>query len=106
MSSLVERLRVRSDRKPVYNIDDWDDGEDLDLKRPGSGLDQQKIERIVRDDAVCSSRVVFCCCFLDLVFGFCQFPLGCDVCNWVVKLFDFCFFERQRKFSLIMKIKR
>ncbi|KAG5562931.1 hypothetical protein RHGRI_005610 [Rhododendron griersonianum] len=51
MSSLVERLRVRSDRKPVYNIDDWDDGEDLDLKRPGSGLDQQKIERIVRDDA-------------------------------------------------------
>ncbi|KAI8569193.1 hypothetical protein RHMOL_Rhmol02G0259700 [Rhododendron molle] len=53
MSSLVERLRVRSDRKPVYNIDDWDDGEDLDLKRPGSGLDQQKIERIVRDDAAC-----------------------------------------------------
>ncbi|XP_058203375.1 CHD3-type chromatin-remodeling factor PICKLE-like isoform X3 [Rhododendron vialii] len=51
MSSLVERLRVRSDRKPVYNIDDWDDGEDLDLKRPGSGLDQQKIEKIVRDDA-------------------------------------------------------
>lgn len=54
MSSLVERLRVRSDRKPVYNIDDWDDGEELDLKKTGPSSDQQKIERIVRDDAVCS----------------------------------------------------
>ncbi|KAA8518154.1 hypothetical protein F0562_015628 [Nyssa sinensis] len=49
MSSLVERLRVRSDRKPVYNIDESD--EDADLVPGKSGTTQEKFERIVRADA-------------------------------------------------------
>ncbi|KAK3036792.1 hypothetical protein RJ639_030484 [Escallonia herrerae] len=50
MTSLVERLRVRSDRRPVYNLDDSDD--DADLLRGKSGNNQQKFEKIVRSDAV------------------------------------------------------
>ncbi|THG13033.1 hypothetical protein TEA_005145 [Camellia sinensis var. sinensis] len=53
MGSLVERLRARSDRKPIYNIDDWDDDADIDHGKSGSG--PQKFERIVRADAVCGS---------------------------------------------------
>lgn len=49
MSSLVERLRVRSERKPVYNIDESDD-DDFLLKKPRTS--QEKFERIVRSDAV------------------------------------------------------
>ncbi|KAF5936281.1 hypothetical protein HYC85_027410 [Camellia sinensis] len=49
MGSLVERLRARSDRKPIYNIDDWDDDADIDHGKSGSG--PQKFERIVRVDA-------------------------------------------------------
>ncbi|KAE8056294.1 hypothetical protein FH972_013079 [Carpinus fangiana] len=49
MSSLVERLRVRSDRKPVYNIDESDDDADFLLGKPGTT--QEKFERIVRSDA-------------------------------------------------------
>ncbi|KAI7989805.1 CHD3-type chromatin-remodeling factor PICKLE [Camellia lanceoleosa] len=49
MGSLVERLRARSDRKPIYNIDDWDDDVDIDQGKSGSG--PQKFERIVRADA-------------------------------------------------------
>ncbi|CAI8599568.1 unnamed protein product [Vicia faba] len=48
MSSLVERLRVRSERKPVYNIDESDD-DDFLLKKPGTS--QDKFERIARSDA-------------------------------------------------------
>lgn len=49
MSSLVERLRVRSsDRKPIYNLDESDD-EDFLLKKPGTS--QEKFERIDRSDA-------------------------------------------------------
>ena len=51
MSSLVERLRVRSDRRPVYNLDESDD--DADFVRGKSGATQDKFERIVRSDAVC-----------------------------------------------------
>ncbi|KAK4277229.1 hypothetical protein QN277_015253 [Acacia crassicarpa] len=48
MSSLVERLRVRSDRKPVYNIDESDDDDFL----PGKpGRTEEMFERIVRSDA-------------------------------------------------------
>lgn len=50
MSSLVERLRVRSDRRPVYNLDESDD-DDLLPKKPGTVL--ENMERIVRSDAVC-----------------------------------------------------
>jgi hypothetical protein len=57
MSSLVERLRVRSDRKPVYNIDESDDDADFLLGKPGTT--QEKFERIVRSDAVCFFYLFF-----------------------------------------------
>lgn len=52
MSSLVERLRVRSERRPLYTDDDSDD--DLYAARGGSESKQEERppERIVRDDAV------------------------------------------------------
>lgn len=46
----MERLRARSDRRPVYNIDDSDD--DGDFLSGKSRMAQQKIEKIMRDDAV------------------------------------------------------
>ncbi|CAH9086176.1 unnamed protein product [Cuscuta europaea] len=49
MASLVERLRVRSERKPIYNIDESDD--EADIKRGKSGHSQEKFERFVRTDA-------------------------------------------------------
>ncbi|KAL5785967.1 hypothetical protein ACOSQ2_008359 [Xanthoceras sorbifolium] len=49
MSSLVERLRVRSDRRPVYNLDESDD--DADFVRGKSGTAQETFEKIVRSDA-------------------------------------------------------
>lgn len=51
MTSLVERLRVRSDRKPLYHLDESDD--DVDFVQGKPGATQEKFERIVRDDAVC-----------------------------------------------------
>lgn len=50
MSSLVERLRVRSDCRPIYNIDESDD--DADLMPRKCGTTREKFERIVRSDAV------------------------------------------------------
>ncbi|WMV41945.1 hypothetical protein MTR67_035330 [Solanum verrucosum] len=48
MASLVERLRVRSDRKPMYKLDEFDDETDT---MPGkSGTKKQEIEKIVRTD--------------------------------------------------------
>ncbi|XP_057959148.1 CHD3-type chromatin-remodeling factor PICKLE-like [Malania oleifera] len=49
MSSLVERLRVRSDRRPIYNIDESDD--EADFVHGKIGNTKEKIERIVRTDA-------------------------------------------------------
>lgn len=63
MSSLVERLRVRSDRKPIYNIDESDD--DADLLPGKRGTTQEKFERIVRTDAVCFFYLFF---LLSLIF--------------------------------------
>lgn len=51
MSSLVERLRIRSDRKPVYNLDDSDDDDFV----PKKDRTLEHVEAIVRTDAVCSS---------------------------------------------------
>lgn len=48
MSSLVERLRVRSERRPLYNLDASDD--EADIKNAKSGLSSEKPERIVRED--------------------------------------------------------
>lgn len=50
MSSLVERLRVRSDRKPVYHLDESDDDADFVQGKPGTT--EEKFERIVRTDGV------------------------------------------------------
>ena len=50
MASLVERLRTRSDRRPVYNIDLSDDEADAVHGKPG--VSNEKPERIVREDAV------------------------------------------------------
>ncbi|XP_065848676.1 CHD3-type chromatin-remodeling factor PICKLE-like [Euphorbia lathyris] len=47
MSSLVERLRVRSERRPIYNLDESDD-DDFVLRKHGQS--QEIIEKIVRDD--------------------------------------------------------
>lgn len=52
MSSLVERLRVKSDRKQFYTIDLSDDDDD-DSMPSKSQTTQEKFERIVRSDAVC-----------------------------------------------------
>ncbi|XP_074276620.1 CHD3-type chromatin-remodeling factor PICKLE-like isoform X2 [Silene latifolia] len=49
MSSLVERLRQRSDRRPSYNIDFSDD--EADHKQGKSALSSEKFERFVREDA-------------------------------------------------------
>ncbi|KAG7037640.1 hypothetical protein SDJN02_01269, partial [Cucurbita argyrosperma subsp. argyrosperma] len=48
MSSLVERLRVRSERRPVYNLDESDDDFDYKHKKPGST--QDKFEKLERED--------------------------------------------------------
>ncbi|KAJ8421601.1 hypothetical protein Cgig2_025730 [Carnegiea gigantea] len=49
MASLVERLRTRSDRRPVYNIDLSDD--EADAVHGKTGVSNEKPERIVREDA-------------------------------------------------------
>ncbi|XP_047325059.1 CHD3-type chromatin-remodeling factor PICKLE-like [Impatiens glandulifera] len=54
MSSLVERLRTRTDRKPKYSIDDSDDDDDDnddDIVRRKQRSENENLERIVRDDA-------------------------------------------------------
>lgn len=56
MSSLVERLRVRSEKRPVYTLD-GDSDDELILKAGSAKAKQEKkataeIERIVRDDVV------------------------------------------------------
>nr|GEV04428.1 CHD3-type chromatin-remodeling factor PICKLE-like [Tanacetum cinerariifolium] len=48
MSSLAERLRVRSDSRPRYSIDESDDESDLLL---GKSKKKEQHEKIVRDDA-------------------------------------------------------
>ncbi|CAH2061075.1 unnamed protein product [Thlaspi arvense] len=47
MSSLVERLRIRSDRKPVYNLDDSDEDDFV----PKKDRTLEQVEAIVRTDA-------------------------------------------------------
>ncbi|KAI5647924.1 hypothetical protein M9H77_33929 [Catharanthus roseus] len=48
MASLVERLRARSDRKPLYNLDDSDDEAIVRDKSKGT---QEQVEKFVRPDA-------------------------------------------------------
>ncbi|XP_047969481.1 CHD3-type chromatin-remodeling factor PICKLE [Salvia hispanica] len=50
MSSLVERLRVRSDRRPIYTLDESDDEGDFVKKRPGVGPSSDDFERFQRPD--------------------------------------------------------
>lgn len=49
MSSLAERLRVRSDQKPVYNLDDSEDDSDV---AQGRSENAKTSEKIVRADVV------------------------------------------------------
>ncbi|VFQ60712.1 unnamed protein product [Cuscuta campestris] len=71
MASLVERLRVRSERRPIYNIDDSD--EEADIKRRKSGHPKEKSERFVRPDAK-----VDCC----QVCGGDENLLNCETCTY------------------------
>ncbi|RWW31655.1 hypothetical protein GW17_00003715 [Ensete ventricosum] len=52
MSSLVERLRVRSEKRPLYNLDDSDDDDFVVGKGSKSKQEEKPAERIERDDAV------------------------------------------------------
>ncbi|KAM6561497.1 hypothetical protein CsatA_030736 [Cannabis sativa] len=71
MSSLVERLRVRSERRPIYNLDDSDD--EIDVVRGKGGTAQEKFEKIIRSDAkedscqACGENGTL---------------LGCETCNY------------------------
>ncbi|KAF4352937.1 hypothetical protein G4B88_001370 [Cannabis sativa] len=66
MSSLVERLRVRSERRPVYNLDDSD--EDVDVVRGRGATTQEKFEKMDRSDAkddscqACGEKGTLLCC--------------------------------------------
>ncbi|XP_065003974.1 CHD3-type chromatin-remodeling factor PICKLE-like [Musa acuminata AAA Group] len=51
MSSLVERLRVRSEKRPLYNLDDSDDDDFVVGKGSKSKQEEKPAERIQRDDA-------------------------------------------------------
>lgn len=52
MASLVERLRVRSDRRPIYNLDESDEESDFMKKKSGTGPSSEKTEKIERPDVV------------------------------------------------------
>ncbi|XP_015945340.1 CHD3-type chromatin-remodeling factor PICKLE [Arachis duranensis] len=71
MSSLVERLRVRSERKPIYNLDDSDDDADFLPRKPGTT--QETFERIDRSDA--KENLCQACGESDNL-------LNCDTCTY------------------------
>lgn len=52
MASLVERLRVRSDRRPIYTLDESDEEADLVKKKSGAGPSSDDFERFQRPDTV------------------------------------------------------
>lgn len=52
MASLVERLRVRSDRRPIYTLDESDEEADFVKKKSGAGPSSENFERFQRPDAV------------------------------------------------------
>lgn len=85
MSSLVERLRVRSDRRPIYNLDESDD--EADLVRGKSGMPEGNFEKIVRPDAVC---------FL-FIYLFHSFNFNLINSHWVVYRFILHFVFLVRK---------
>ncbi|XP_011622141.1 CHD3-type chromatin-remodeling factor PICKLE isoform X2 [Amborella trichopoda] len=51
LSSMAERLRVRTGRKPMYNVDDSDDDMEAMTNVKGDKPDQNRSERIIRPDA-------------------------------------------------------
>ncbi|CAI9092629.1 OLC1v1027924C1 [Oldenlandia corymbosa var. corymbosa] len=69
MASLVERLRVRSDRRPVYNLDESDDDATLLKSKPREEI----FERTVRPDAKDD------CC---QACGDKDDLLSCETCNY------------------------
>nr|GMD74242.1 cytochrome B561, DM13 and DOMON domain-containing protein At5g54830 [Ipomoea batatas] len=72
MASLAERLHVRLERRPVYNLDDSDD--EADVRRGKSGPSQETIERFVRHDAKADSCQA---CGGD------ENLLNCEACTYV-----------------------
>ncbi|KAF4367696.1 hypothetical protein G4B88_001448 [Cannabis sativa] len=66
MSSLIERFRVRSDRKPIYNLDDSD--EDFYVVPGKSGTVGEKFEKVARSDQIedscqaCGENGSLLCC--------------------------------------------
>ena len=80
MSSLVERLRVRSDRRPIYTLDESDDEGDFVKKRPGVGPSSDDFERFQRPDVVilpihCRNLMSFHVIYARLYAPFSRFPL-------------------------------
>lgn len=76
MSTLVERVRLRTDRKPIYNTDESDD--DADLMPIKHQTTQEKFERIVRSDVV--SYILPFCSYRFCVVHFilcCTLPKFC-----------------------------
>lgn len=70
MSSMAERLRDRSGKRPAYTIDDSDDDGDFVPRNPTSA--QDKMEKIVRHDAVSFLKFswFFCCYFMYHLHSF------------------------------------
>lgn len=52
MSSLVERLRVRSEKRPLYNLDESDDDDFVVSKALKRKLEEKPAEKLKRVDAV------------------------------------------------------
>lgn len=62
MASLVERLRVRSDRRPIYTLDESDEEADLVRKKSGAGPSSDSFERFQRPDTVITPPELPCLC--------------------------------------------
>lgn len=77
MSSLVERLRVRSDRRPVYNIDESDDEADFVTRKNGTA--EEKFEKIVRSDAVCFLLILLFILLYFLTFSMMEVIFSFDI---------------------------
>lgn len=104
MASLVERLRVRSDRRPIYTLDESDEEADFVKKKSGSS---DNFERIQRPDAVilpASSRrylmhfhvslrlsPIFCIFVVSLRYIYCYISVYMCLCVCMYTCIHACF---------------
>lgn len=100
MSSLVERLRVRSDRRPVYNIDESDDEADFVTRKNGTA--EEKFEKIVRSDAVCFLLILLFILLYFLTFSMMEVIFSFDI--WKKILLSIMFYIFYSKFQVIIVI--